>query len=94
MEFSFSQNVTIPEDVVFRDLDGESVLLNLDNENYYGLDEMGTRMWHVLTNSKSIQEGYEILLSEYDTAPDKLHKDIIRLIEELATQGLLKLNNG
>lgn len=51
-------------------------------------------MWHVLTTSNSIREVYNILLSEYNITPDKLHHDIKRLIEELAAQGLLELSNG
>ena len=94
MDISFSQKALIPEDVVFRDLDGESVLLNLDNENYYGLDEVGTRIWHVLTTSNSIQEAYQTLLAEYDTTPEILRQDIIRLIDELTTQGLIELSDG
>lgn len=94
MDKSFSQKVSIPDDVLFRNLDGESVLLNLENENYYGLDEVGTRMWDVLTTSTSIQAAYDTLLSEYEVAPEVLQRDINRLIEDLLEQGLVEINNG
>ena len=94
MDVSFSQKVSSPEDVLFRDMGGESVLLNLDNENYYGLDEVGTRMWDVLTTSTSIQTAYETLLAEYDVAPEVLQQDITRLVEDLVAQGLLELSDG
>jgi len=94
MDVSFSQKVSTPEDVLFRDLGGESVLLNLDNENYYGLDEVGTRMWDVLTTSTSIQTAYDTLLAEYDVAPEVLQQDITRLVEDLVVQGLLELSDG
>ena len=94
MDVSFSQKVSTPEDVLFRDLGGESVLLNLDNENYYGLDEVGTRMWDVLTTSTSIQTAYDTLLAEYDVAPEVLQQDITRLVEDLVAQGLLELSDG
>lgn len=44
----FTQKVSVPEDTLMRELEGESVLLNLTNEKYYGLNKVGTRMWNAL----------------------------------------------
>ena len=93
MDVSFAQSVSVPTGVLFRELDGEAVLLNLDSEAYLGLDEVGTRMWTVLTTSDSVQAAYETLLAEYDVAPDVLHRDIAKLVRELAAHGLLELSN-
>jgi len=41
---NFSDKITVPDTVLFRELDGESVLLNLKTESYLGLDDVGTRM--------------------------------------------------
>lgn len=94
MDLSFGQSVSVPADVLCRELDGELVLLDLDGETYYGLDEVGTRMWTVLTTSDSIQAAYETLLDEYDVAPDDLHRDMAQLVEELVANRLLELNSG
>ncbi|HEX5734962.1 MAG TPA: PqqD family protein [Blastocatellia bacterium] len=74
-------------------LAGESVLLNLKSEKYFGLDEMGTRMWGALTSSRSIQEAYEILLAEYDVEAERLRRDLSDLIEKLAEQGLIDVHH-
>src|SRR5258706_624118 len=42
MTWSMKARVTQPADVLVRELDGESVILNLDNEAYFGLDAVGT----------------------------------------------------
>jgi hypothetical protein len=88
----FSQHVSVAEDVLVNVVGGESVLLNLDSESYYGLDEVGTRMWQVLTESESIQEAYEKLLSEYDVEPDKLRADMSELIGKLLELGLVEVS--
>ena len=85
----FTARVSVPEGVLMRDLDGESVVLNVQTEKYYGLDEVGTRMWAVLTGSDSIQAAFERLLGEYDVEPTQLHADLERLIGELVEHGLL-----
>jgi hypothetical protein len=82
--------LTAPEHVMFRELDGESVLLNLQNEMYYGLDETGTRMWQLLTSADSVQAAMDILLEEFDVSPEILEQDLVQLITELKSHGLLE----
>jgi hypothetical protein len=82
--------VTAPEHVMFQELNGEAVLLNLHNEMYYGLDEVGTRMWQLLTTSDSVQAALDTMLHEFDVSPETLEKDMSRIINELLEQGLLE----
>ena len=91
---SFASKVIVPDTVLFRELDGESVLLNLKTECYLGLDTVGTRMWTVFTAQPSVHAAYEALLSEYDVAPDVLRKDIETLLEQMIEHGLVELTDG
>ena len=85
----FNSHIAVPETVLSRELDGESVILNLETECYLGLDNVGTRMWALLTTEPSIQSAFEKLLAEYDVDPDTLRQDIDRLLSELVQHGLV-----
>ena len=50
MSISFSDRVSVPDEVLISNLQDESVILNLDSERYYGLDAVGTRILSVLGN--------------------------------------------
>jgi hypothetical protein len=89
----FDQKALVPDRVMFRELEGESVLLNIETETYFGLDDVGTRMWRQLTESASIQLAYDALLSEYDVTPETLKKDLGSLLEELFENGLIDFEN-
>jgi hypothetical protein len=89
MTISFSDRVTVPDDVLISHLQEESVILNLDSERYYGLDDVGTRFLSVLTTSDSIETAYDRLRDEYDVDPQVLRTDLLALIEKLIDQGLL-----
>ena len=91
MPDSFDQRVILPADVLISNVSGESVLLNLKSERYFGLDEVGTRMLSVLTTSNSIQTAYEALLEEYDVENEALRRDLADLIDRLVDQGLLEI---
>lgn len=88
---SFSSKVIVPDTVLFRELDGESVLLNLNTESYLGLNEVGTRMWSVLTTQPTVQAAYEALIEEYDVAPETLRDDLEALLGQMLEHGLVEL---
>lgn len=94
MPNSFHSRVSAPEDVLVRELGGESVLRNLASETYFGLDEAGTRMWALMTTAPSIQAAYEALLAEYSVAPEVLRRDMEALLGELLEHGLVELQDG
>lgn len=94
MTIPFSARLTVPADVLMRDLGGEAVILNLKSETYFGLDEVGTRMWALLTTAPSIEAAFEILRVEYDVAPERLRDDLEALIGQLLEKGLLAQVDG
>ena len=76
-------------DVVVRELDGEAVLLDLAHGTYFGLDEVGTRVWQLLTEHMRLESVFAAMLEEYDVAPATLERDLIDLVGELTANGLL-----
>lgn len=88
---TLKDRVSAPPHVLVRFLDRESVLLNLDTEQYFGLDETGTRMWQLLTVSPNIYAAYEELLAEFDVEPQLLRDNLTDLLERLVENGLLQV---
>jgi hypothetical protein len=91
---SFQDKVRIPEQVLISGLEAESVILNLDSERYFGLDEVGTHMLTVLNKAESIQTAYDALLTEYDVDREMLRQDLSAIIEQLASQGLVEITSA
>lgn len=89
----YSKQITIPEHVQYREVDDSAVIINLNNEQYYGLNEVGTRVWQVLTSSESIQKAFETLLEEYDVEEDRLKEDLQKLLIEFKEQGLVRFSD-
>jgi hypothetical protein len=89
MTIPFDARLVKPSDVLMQELEGESVFLHLERGQYLGLDEVGTRMWQTLVDSESIQAAYELLLNEYDVAPEQLRQDLQELVEKLVENGLV-----
>jgi len=82
-------NIRIPDDVVFRILGDEAVILNLSTGIYFGLDTVGTRMWQLISEHGSTEKAREALLAEYEVEEGQLRQDLDLLIQQLIDKGLL-----
>lgn len=90
-DFNLGDRITLAPDVLIQELAGESVLLNLNSEEYFGLDDIGTRMIAVLNESDSVAIAQAQLLQEYEVEPAQLSQDLRSLIRELQTHGLITI---
>ena len=93
MTDSFSGRVTVPEGVLFKELDGETVLLDLASENYFKLDEVGTRIWQLLAENGDPEQAFKTILREFEVDRDTLRVDMDLLLSQLLDAGLLKSSN-
>jgi len=93
VKLSFSDRVEVPKHVLVCFLEKECVLLNLEAEIYYGLDETGTRMWQLLTTARNIENAYEELLTEFDVEAELLRQNLSVLLGQLVDKGLLRIHS-
>ncbi len=88
-QLSLDTMLVIPEDVIFRELDGEAIILNLATGMYFGLDEVGTRAWALVTESGSLRRAADVLVMEFDVERPALEGDLLELTARLIDKGLI-----
>jgi hypothetical protein len=91
MKDNHSIKVKITPDILLQELEGEAVLLNVSDEHYFGLDDVGLRFWKMLQKHENSAEVIRQLQIEYDVAEAVLHKDLGQFIVELEKAGLLSI---
>ena len=79
---------------VWADLDGEAVILGLKNGVYYGLNEVGARIWSFISQPKRVGEICDFLLGQYELDAGRCRRDVLALLEQLAAEGLLEIRDG
>lgn len=84
------ESIEVGEDVLYQSVQDELVLLNLRNQQYYGLDSIGTRMWHLLLQHKDAAVVADRICEEYDAEKSQILRDVEVMIQELRAAGLLK----
>jgi hypothetical protein len=91
MTESLDRSVRIPDDVVFRELQGEAVILNLESSTYFGLDPIGTRIWQLCEAHGSLRAVWEAMQEEFDAPGETLQSDLLTFIDELLAKGLVQV---
>ncbi len=84
--------VKISEHVHFTIIDDECVLLNAQTGDFYGLDEIGTRIWMLIKEYGNLELVVQEMLKEYEVTEEKLRLDISSLVESLRKGKLLEIN--
>ncbi len=88
---SLPVRVNISDSVLFQEIEGECVLLNMASEQYFGLDDVGTRVWQLLVEDGNPVNALERLRTVYDVDEATLRTDLAKLLEQLSAEGLVTL---
>ena len=83
----------VPEHVVYRSFEAETVLLNLRTGQYHGLNPTGGRMLELLEETDgSIGKAVEKLAAEYGKTVEEIAEDMIAFCAALAERGLIEVD--
>ena len=77
------------EQYVWRNLDGEGVLLNPETGKYFGVNTVGCSFWEQVDGEKSMAEIATLLLEEYEVDRQTLESDLTSLVETMVEKGLI-----
>jgi len=88
---NLNQRVTFADTVFAQEVDGEMVLLDMESENYFGLDEVGTAIWQAIQEHGNLQEVFDELLKQYDVESEVLEHDLADFIGKLVESGLVEV---
>ena len=87
----YNQRIILPDTVFAQEIDGEMVLLDVNSENYFGLDEVGCFIWKAIQEKQTLVAVYDSMLETYDVEPERLRSDLDEFIEQLRDAGLLEI---
>jgi len=79
------------KNVLFHNLQGEEVLLDLNTGIYWGLDAVGTRIWTLLQADMRVDAMLQVMLDEYDIEEDRLRQDMLGFLSRMVENGLLEV---
>ena len=89
--FAFNSKFKIADSVFASDVEQEKVILSLKNGSYYGLEQLGSQIWNLLQQSKSLEEIRDAIVRDYEVEKEECEHDIQELLQELLDAELIEV---
>ena len=73
------------------DLGNETVIFNTQYEKYYGLNDVGTRVWALIQEPRTVEEIVKTVTQEYDVEAERFERDLTKLLQDLQSANLIEI---
>lgn len=75
-------------------LGDETVLLELKRGTYYGLNAVGSLIWEMVQQPRTIEALFSAVVGQFDVEPETCERDVVRLIQEMQVAGLVEIRSA
>jgi hypothetical protein len=94
MQLSRDSIIKVAKEQVSCDLSGEAVILSLRSGEYFGLNEVGARVWSLIQEPKTMSAVVEAILEEYDVSLEQLEPHLLALLGKMIDKELIEVEDG
>jgi hypothetical protein len=88
---SLDSRVVAARDQISCNLSGEIVILSVESGLYFGLDQVGARVWELIQQPRSVSEIVDLLIQEYDVDEQRCGHDVLELLDEMQRRQLIEV---
>ena len=90
IDIDMNSHLTVPPQIMSRVVDDETVLLDIAQGVYFGLDGVGKRIWENVASGLSLRETASSIAKEFEVDEARAEEDVIKFAADLVERGLLK----
>lgn len=83
--------LAVADHILAQEFDGAMTMLHTPSEQYFSLDDVGTRMWEVIVQTSTLREAHTRLSEEFDVEPEALEQDLLAFAVELVESNLMSV---
>lgn len=78
-------------EIIFSDMDGETVMMSVERGEYYGINPIGSRIWGLLETPRTVSALCDTLSPDYDVTPEQCAADVLLFLNQLVDKGVIKV---
>ena len=84
--------ITVSPNIIFKRLGEEVILINLDTDRIFSLNQTGAKTWELIENTSNLDLVKKGLLEEFDLSPDDLESELDRILTALVVEGFVSID--
>lgn len=82
----------INSEILSSKIDEEAILMSIEEEFYFGLDSIGSRIWELLSiKPATVNELVVLLMKEYEVNEKVCREDVQQFIDKISIKKLILL---
>ncbi|NWF35530.1 lasso peptide biosynthesis PqqD family chaperone [Mariprofundus sp. KV] len=78
-------------EIVHSDMDGETVMMSVNEGNYYGLNGVGSQIWDLLEQEMSVDAICTELLSRFDVEEEQCRSEVLAFLDEMVSSKVIEI---
>lgn len=78
-------------EIIFSEMDGETVMMSIERGEYYGINPIGSRIWGLLETPQTVSALCDTLSPDYDVLPEQCQHDVLLFLNQLVEKGVVKI---
>ena len=90
----FNTVVVAAEGQVSSRVGEEEAILSIEKGIYYGLNDVGARIWELLAEPVAVRAIVEAIMDEYDVSREQCEADVIELLGQLVAAELVRVEHA
>ena len=90
-EIKLNTRLRLNQELLQSEIDGETIMMSIDNGEYYGLNSVASRIWEILKTEPLFSELLDTLTSEYDIDKNQCKTETLEFLNKLVTTKLIKI---
>lgn len=93
MSISLNTTVSQIKDIVATDIDGDVVMMSIENGAYYGLDPIGSRIWEMIGTPCKVSDLIERLMEEFEVDRPTCEKGVFNFLNDIQKFKLIQIQH-
>ncbi|HDN65918.1 MAG TPA: PqqD family protein [Methanosarcinales archaeon] len=82
------------DDLVWRMVDGEVVILTTDGNEVHTLNRVGSEIWDLSDGTKNLEEIASLICERFEVSSEESCADALEFAEELSLKNILQVTKG
>lgn len=93
MKIDLQTVIVASKDQLSSSIGGETVILGLNAGRYYGVGDVGARVWQLIQEPRRVADIQDTIVAEYEVEPAVCEADLLKLLDQLAAARLIEVRS-
>jgi coenzyme PQQ biosynthesis protein PqqD len=89
VDIRIEERVRRLDGVITQQVEGQTILLRVEDGGYYAIDEVGATIWELCDGERSLGEVISTLAAEFDAPAATISADVLEFVQDLRRERLL-----